>query len=316
MFAITTEHIGPWSRAASSVCPAMSRARHWCFTLNNPKQSADELKALLAPHCKAAVFQLEEGESGTPHYQGYCQFNKRLRKPSKIIQAHWSVARDVQASIRYCQKADTRKAGPYVIGSLPTKTQGRRTDLEKLVELSKQRTSFRDLVQQIPETVSRYPRGARVVHDAFQPNKRKGKPTISLIIGGTGIGKSYYVYNLSEDLYTKAPGDKWFDGYEGQDYLHLEEYSGYLPLSKFLYLTDEYPDRRVEVKGGFRTLLATQIWLTTNIHPHGWYNWNGREQQYFALMRRFTHIYTIKDHKLVEIDKAEFTTDINNSYCD
>jgi len=52
-----------------------------------------------------------------------------------------------------------------------------------------------------------------------------------------------------------------------------------------IYLLD------VEVKGSYRPLLAKRIVVTTNIHPRLWYDYENREEQYNALMRRFTKIW-------------------------
>ena len=59
--------------------PAQSpEAKHWCFTYNNPtmypEEMIEELEDLGVTY---AVFQLEEGKNGTPHYQGYVAFEKK-----------------------------------------------------------------------------------------------------------------------------------------------------------------------------------------------------------------------------------------------
>ena len=51
-----------------------NKARGWCFTINNPTRKN------LFPHgltseIKYIVYQLEQGEQGTVHLQGYIQFN-------------------------------------------------------------------------------------------------------------------------------------------------------------------------------------------------------------------------------------------------
>lgn len=38
-------------------------------------------------------------------------------------------------------------------------------------------------------------------------------------------------------------------------------------------------------------LNAEKIYITTNIHPRQWYDWSTREQQYPALIRRFTMVF-------------------------
>jgi len=47
----------------------------WCFTLNNPRPENDEVVRKLGrgevENVKYFVAQMETGESGTPHWQGY-----------------------------------------------------------------------------------------------------------------------------------------------------------------------------------------------------------------------------------------------------
>lgn len=50
-----------------------SAVKRWTFTLNNPGEGerADEVKASLGKKgYRFLVFQLEQGNEGTPHYQG------------------------------------------------------------------------------------------------------------------------------------------------------------------------------------------------------------------------------------------------------
>jgi len=50
------------------------QARCWCFTLNNPEE---ELAVNEWDGIAYAVWQLEIGEEGTVHYQGYVNFSSR-----------------------------------------------------------------------------------------------------------------------------------------------------------------------------------------------------------------------------------------------
>lgn len=91
---------------------------HCCFTWNNyPDNWEDMLCGSMAPIIKRAVMQEEIGENGTPHIQGYCEFLKKERPIEKIgiKDIHWEKTKNVDASIAYCQKEDTRKPGGKVI---------------------------------------------------------------------------------------------------------------------------------------------------------------------------------------------------------
>nr|QIH29491.1 master replication initiator protein [Parsley severe stunt associated virus] len=89
----------------------------WCFTINNPKEhlifSEDKMKYL--------VYQLEEGEQGTRHFQGYVEMIKRssLKQMSKLFpDAHLEKRRGTQTEARnYAMKEESRIEGPWEHGT-------------------------------------------------------------------------------------------------------------------------------------------------------------------------------------------------------
>jgi len=98
-----------------------ARSRHWCFTLNN--YTPDEVNILTSLECKY-VFQEETGEKGTPHLQGYINFPnaKTLGGVRKILpRAHWEITKNIQASIQYCSKEESRTGAIYTTIPLETR---------------------------------------------------------------------------------------------------------------------------------------------------------------------------------------------------
>jgi hypothetical protein len=109
-------------------------ARNWCFTLNNPKP---EECPRTWPQVKWVTWQLEEGDEGTPHWQGVVEMScvKRMTGMKKInSRAHWEVTRDVAKAVGYCKKSNSRKDGPWEHGE--PKQQGQRSDLEAAYEVA------------------------------------------------------------------------------------------------------------------------------------------------------------------------------------
>lgn len=151
-----------------SLCE-MSRAKHWCFTLNNYTQENVDHIIDNAAEFDYVVFGREIGDSGTPHLQGFVSFPTRVRRTvciEKIGQAHFTVARSVDNSIQYC-----KKDGDFVeIGNKPSGS-GSRNDLEAFkaavvngcLDLKKLRADF-------SEVVAKYP---KFVHDFVQDNAPK-----------------------------------------------------------------------------------------------------------------------------------------------
>lgn len=141
----------------SSTPLAMSRARHWCFTLNNWTASSIVQLESLGGEVDYLVYGKEVGASGTPHLQGFVSFRTRVRRNqciAKIGQAHFTVARHIDQAIEYC-----KKDGDFVeIGSRP-RGPGARSDLADFKEAvlggNLDMASLRD---QFSDTVAKYPK--------------------------------------------------------------------------------------------------------------------------------------------------------------
>lgn len=147
----------------------MSRAKHWCFTVNN--WTHNELSAILSlgptadnPDCPAeyVVVGREMGENNTPHLQGFLTLRTRLRlRNVKLLgglqRAHLEVARGSprQAS-DYCKKdGDFDERGECPAAA------GKRTDFENLKEWIKEQDpapTHRDVAENFPSLWGRYQR--------------------------------------------------------------------------------------------------------------------------------------------------------------
>lgn len=109
----------------------MSRAKYWCFTVNNP--TTDERAKIVALEDEDAVeylvFGNEVGESGTPHLQGFVAFSTRVRltqvKQSVSARGHFEVAKFPEKAAEYC-----KKDGDFVEFGVLTLKKGKRSDLD------------------------------------------------------------------------------------------------------------------------------------------------------------------------------------------
>jgi len=87
----------------------VSASKQWCFTWNNYGSDVSQFEEILKTRGKY-VFGYEIGKSGTPHLQGYVEFNSKLRpleckEFSKTI--HWekkSIHSTRDQCIAYCCK--------------------------------------------------------------------------------------------------------------------------------------------------------------------------------------------------------------------
>ena len=96
---------------------------------------------------KYLVYQLEMGESGTPHFQGYIQMNKPVRFTHfhpMLERAHFEVSKGTpEQATAYCTKEDTRLEGPWVFGEI--QGQGKRNDIISLRNAIRDGKRGRDL---------------------------------------------------------------------------------------------------------------------------------------------------------------------------
>lgn len=285
----------------------MSRARNWVWTLNN--YTNDELTHLAVPlvadRVRYRCFQPERGENGTPHLQGFISFPSpcslgaaRLRLG--LDRAHLEIARGSPAQCRaYCSKEDTRDGAALAPngelfafvehGELPP-AQGERTDWEHIRDDLKEGKSLEDLAETHPGHLIRYPNGMRTMQSVLRGKRKSDDPPIvRWFYGPTGSGKSRAAHDAHPDAYVKMPGNKWWDGYDQQDAVIIDDYRCDLcPFSHLLQLLDRYP-YRVEMKGTSMQFCSKNIIITTPKSPQE--TWASRTNEDLAqLLRRITEI--------------------------
>lgn len=100
----------------------ISPCKHWTFTLNNPSlEEFNRFKDSNSSIVPRYVMQLELGELGNFHIQGYLMFASKKRAwsvfPNKRV--HWEKVKYIPNTIYYCQKEDTRVEGPWFRGIDP-----------------------------------------------------------------------------------------------------------------------------------------------------------------------------------------------------
>ncbi len=270
-----------------------------CFTLNNPEGLID------FDHHKMdyLVFQEEIGESGTYHFQGYCEFTKRLTfNTAKALlggaTVHLERRRGSQAqAIAYCKDPAKRvdHTEPYEFGE-PAK-QGKRVDLEGFKNAIQEGAKLRDLIEDHWMVVARYPKFYQTLTLMNRP-RRCTDLVVTLLIGDTGLGKTRAIeqeHGESTEFW-RCPlnnGTMWFDTYDGQSIVLLDDFGGaasHVTLCTLLQLLDRYPIL-VPTKGGHTWWMPNEVFVTTNILPKLWYKWNDRIHQYHALARRFHKVH-------------------------
>jgi len=226
--------------------------------------------------------QVEAGtERGYLHVQLVVIFKstQRLSAVRKLFPGNWELSRSVAANA-YVFKENTRVPdSQFELGALPIKRNSAK-DWEAIRQSAKE-----GKLEDIPADVyiRAYNQLRRIANDHA--------PCVSIIRQGfcywgkTGTGKSRRAWDEATlQAYCKDPRNKWWDGYQGEENVIIDEFRGDIGVSHILRWLDRYPVR-VEVKGGSVPLKAARIWFTSNVDPRNWYP-DLDEETKNALLRR------------------------------
>jgi len=241
----------------------MSRSRAWCFTINNPASTKEEL--ITTWGCEYCIMADEIGESGTPHIQGYIEFDnaKTLTtlKKKYSATAHWEVRKgSAKEASTYC-----KKDGKF-IESGDISNQGARTDLNEIADEIKQGVLQQDIATNHFTQWCQYGKRFEDFRNLIE-TKRNWITDVIILWGESGSGKSFYAskFNAKPVLFKNG----FMINYEGEDTVVFEEFDlADFGRNMFLQITDRYP-MMVNVKGGSRNWKPKTIYLTSNFDPTG-----------------------------------------------
>lgn len=232
------------------------------------------------------VYQLEAGDKGTEHLQGYVKFGNAVRLSTlrkALPRAHYEPRRGTREQAReYCRKPD-RLDGPWEFGEwVEPAGQGSRSDLHAAIDTLGKRRRIRDVAADHAATFVRYGRGLRELL-AYTGDVGHRAVKVYIIYGRSGAGKTRYVHDMWGDevysLFSEEP--LWFDGYDGQDVLLIDDYDNKIPRNTLLKMLDRYP-YRAPIKGGSAQAAWTKVYFTANVNFFQYWD--------EALMRRVTTV--------------------------
>lgn len=249
------------------------RSRNVCFTSWDRLQ----LDPALWPGCTFATWQQElSPDGGRLHWQGYAEFSGPQRwttlhtlegfddPPAHFESRHGSQ----DQAIAYCNKEDTRLDGPWTFGE--KNHQGERHDLMRVKAAIDAGQSMKRVADDHYQVWCKY-------HSAFRQYKRMTSikrdwaMEIFIVIGPSGCGKTKFARDSFPDAYWKPHG-KWWDNYDGQDVVVIDEmYGNRMSFTELLNLMDRYP-HSIECKGGTIEFTSRTLVFTTNQEPEEWFD--------------------------------------------
>lgn len=299
-----------------------AQVRHWCFTINNP--TPETTPSFDDATVRYAIYQTESGANGTPHLQGYVEFKRsmRLQAVRKLLPgAHLEPRRGTREQARdYCRKDEGRLSDPIEFGEFGTGGAGKRNDVANLKRLLDDGATDLEIWNECPVEFLRFQNGIKNVRRLLTP-PRTGAVTCEVHVGTSGCGKTRYAMEHfpPPDAYWKSPstgGSDWWDDYEGQHTVVMDDFYGWVPFSNLLRLIDRYP-LTVQTKGSHVSMTATHFVLTSNKFPGNWYSYEVMERyDMSALFRRITKLvhYVTADVIHVYETQTDISMKINSMY--
>lgn len=269
-------------------------ARHWCFTDHSMDLFDWDDKRM-----RYIVYQDEIGEEGgKEHIQGYVEFKQtvKLSYLKKLNpQIHWEIRRGSREEARdYCMKDDTRKPGTNykTYGKWEAGGSGARNDLHKIHEELKEGKSIEYIATNNFSTWCKNYRAIEKYKNMIC-KKRNWEMHIVWVHGPSGSGKTKWVIKNYPDLFIKGSDDTWFDGYNNESAILIDDIDKDNKFNRnfMLRFTDRYP-MKLPYKGGFHEMTSKYIVFTSNYEPEEIYPNDD------AVLRRITVIKNIDCKKI------------------
>jgi len=206
-------------------------AKDWIFTRHeNHGPLTQEGLQVLAAEAKLLAAQVETGEEGRTHIQGFVQLKsrKRLAQLNNIYPAHWEKRRgSAKQAYDYATKEETRTGWQFVKGDICG--QGKRTDIEEAKDMVKRGATDLEMYEEAPSIMAKYPRfvqgyrralaESRVEKIQFEPRyiwqrrlaeMLKEVPHPRRVIwrweNDGNVGKSYFARHALEESYYVTGG--------------------------------------------------------------------------------------------------------------
>lgn len=143
-----------------------------------------------------------------------------------------------------------------------------------------------EVAEKFPGNFLRYQRGL-IAMQLLYSKKRAHAMEVKVYWGQPGTGKSRDIHATYPNAYWKDSNNRWWDNYQGEKEIVLDDFIGKLDQDFFLRLLDRYP-LLVECKGGSYNFQAQTILISTMVDPMEWYNLTPASIAWRAIRRRVT----------------------------
>lgn len=197
----------------------------------------------------------------------------------------------------YCTKEDSKTGRfEFSIGTFTApRNRESKNELGPVTAAIREGKSEAEIANLFPEIFVRHCNGIPKLIGHLQTTPEVRSVCVVLLTGPSGTGKSYwarqYAHFHGQSLFSKmiqrSDETQWFDGYQGQDVLLLDDFDkGQVPFRTLLTWLDVYK-LTVQRKGSTAFAKWGLVVITSNTTPQEWYP----NEDLGPLWRRITHQY-------------------------
>lgn len=285
------------------------KCKAWCFTDYDLDTSKYDHKLI-----RYSIMCLEVcADTNRPHLQGFAYFLNAVRPVScKQVSptAHWSVAgaSDLNDCISYCEKEEGEI---FSFGEKPVFSQherrkaGGEKNAEKWI-LAKEKAKGGNLDEIDPQIFVTFYGQLRTIrrdHMAKALDLPDGHQIGYWYYGKTGVGKTYAAINEFPDSYRKSAAHHWWDGYQGEDNVIIDDFDKYhVKQGYYLKIWVQRYAFIAEIKGSAQSIRPRSIVVTSNYRMED--IWDD-EATLAPLRRRFKVVHFMNLHETLVADIHE-----------
>lgn len=279
------------------------QSRNWCFT-DFSMLNIEEIYKNYNDIIRYICFGKEICPTSKKlHYQGWVQFynKKRFGGVKRIFnnKIHLESCRGSEYdNNKYCMKDNNYK----YFGTF--KSQGQRSDLEAIKHNIDCGENIGTIMNDNFNTYCRYRKGILDYYELTTKNLTKKFRNVKVIIhsGATNTGKTRSAMKYNNSYKINGSELKWFDGYNQEKTLIIDEYDNDVKITKLLNILDGY-HLRLPIKGGFTYANWNTVIITTNLNKNE-FHINAKKKHRDALFRRINlwKNFNKEDYKLQLLD--------------
>lgn len=242
----------PWKTQVDDMRAGDSRQRRFCFTWNNyPLDAETQLRSLAQrKRITYMVVGRERGIQGTPHLQGYMHFSNPITFSALkrlLPTVHFERARGSGLDNQlYCSK----EGDFFEIGELPQDASSKTKELWRDILEAAEKGNWSFIKSTQPRIWIAF--RERLLSMRVPDSKVLDGDTMNeWWVGPTGSGKSRLAWEKYGDICYQKQLNKWWDGYDGQPVVVIEEWSpkNDVTASSLKIWADRYPFS-AQIKGG------------------------------------------------------------------